>query len=50
MFSTDSVQTAEVVDNFIKLDFKKSELFINHYKIILVWKLVIKIEYYWINK
>jgi len=47
MFSTDSVQTAEVVDNFIKLDFKKSELFT---KAILVWKLAFKFEYNWINK
>uniref|UniRef100_A0A2S2R2F9 Zinc finger MYM-type protein 1 n=1 Tax=Sipha flava TaxID=143950 RepID=A0A2S2R2F9_9HEMI len=34
-FSTESLQMAEAVDNFIKLDFKKSELFINHYKDLL---------------
>jgi len=28
---------AEAVDNFIKLDFIKSELFINHYKANLVY-------------
>jgi hypothetical protein len=33
-FSTENLQMAEAVDNFIKLDFKKSELFINHYKVI----------------
>ncbi|KAE9522414.1 hypothetical protein AGLY_017173 [Aphis glycines] len=31
-FSTESLQMAEAVNNFIKLDFKKNELFINHYK------------------
>ncbi|XP_025409061.1 uncharacterized protein LOC112682620 [Sipha flava] len=35
MFSTESLQMAEAIDNFIKLDFKKSELFINHYKDLL---------------